>query len=228
MGQESKRWKAFVGILVAISAFWISSPHMGLNALSIFMNGMSFGVSFSLQSMEVGRDELTYRRTGSFLKTTNMASTVLLSCLVGQVCVLVSLILSAIVSQLTLCHRADKMVGSAGGVLFLAEFIVTSVSLLLGGAGTMSVDTLKSWLTFVFYSAFAAFGYATGRAAIVQGIRNKRRCLSSILLCASMILAPFIWWLMAIYMPWDFPVLLIVHRPTIGPDGRVYSAKDLQ
>mmetsp|Transcript_11401 Transcript_11401/g.27503 ORF Transcript_11401/g.27503 Transcript_11401/m.27503 type:complete len:260 (+) Transcript_11401:3023-3802(+) len=202
IGQESNGRKAFVGILIAFATFWISSPHIGLNAMSIFTNGMSFGVSISLQSMEVGRDELSYRKTGSFLKTVNMATVVQLSCLVGQ------------------------MVGSSGGILFLAEFIVTSVSMLLGGAGTMSVDTMQSWFTFVFYSTFAAFGHAIGRAAIEQGIKKQKRCRSSLLLCVSILLASC-----AVSIPWDFPVPLIIHRPAIGnlsEQGRLYSAKNLQ
>ena len=104
------------------------------------------------------------------------------------------------------------MVGSSGGILFLAEFIVTSVSLLLGGAGTMSVDTMQSWFIFIFFSSFAALGYAIGRAGIVEGFRNKKRCLSSILLCVSIILAPCSWWIVAIYTPCEFPVRLIVNR----------------
>lgn len=140
-------------------------------------------------------------------------------------------------SQLTRCHDVTptlccQMVGSSGGILFLAEFIVTSVSLLLGGAGTMSVDTMQSWFTFLFYSTFAAFGFAIGKASIEQGVKKKSRCLSSILLCVSIILAPCSLWLMAIFIPWDFPVPLIIRRPAIGnlstEQGRVYSAKDLQ
>ena len=127
---------------------------------------------------------------------------------------------------------SNQMVGSSGGILFLAEFIVTSVSLLLGGAGTMSVDTLFSWFTFLFYSTFAALGYVISRAAMVQGIKNKKRCLSSIFLCVSIILAPCSWWLMAIYIRWDFPVPLVVSRPAIEKlsmeQGPRYSAKDLQ
>ncbi|CAJ1945666.1 unnamed protein product [Cylindrotheca closterium] len=202
IGEESNGCKAFVGILVAFGSFWISSPHILLNAMSIFTTGMSLGVGISLQPMEVGRDELTYRKTGSFLKTVNMTTVVQLSCLVGQ------------------------MVGSSGGILFLAEFIVTSVSILLGGAGTMSIDTMQSWFTFVFYSTFAAFGYAIGRAAIERGIKQQKHCRSLIFLFVSICLASC-----AVCIPWEFPVPLIIHRPAIGnrsEQGSIYSAKHLQ
>ena len=119
-----------------------------------------------------------------------------------------------------------QMVGSSGGILFLAEFIVTSVSMFLGGAGTMSVDTVQSWFTFIFYSTFAAFGYAIGRAAIEKGIKQQKRCRSSIFLCVSIFLASC-----AVCIPWEFPVPLIIHRPAIGNlsgNGRMYSAKNLQ
>jgi hypothetical protein len=101
IGQESNGRKAFVGILVAFGTFWISSPHILLNAMSIFTNGMSFGVSITLQSMEVGRDELTYRKTGSFLKTVNMTTVVQLCCLVGQVSYLALIGSTFLSAQLT-------------------------------------------------------------------------------------------------------------------------------
>lgn len=59
--------------------------------------------------------------TGSLITTLSLVTVVILAFLVGQ------------------------LVGSSGGTMFLAEFIVTSVSLLLGGAGTISANAMESW-----------------------------------------------------------------------------------
>lgn len=123
-------------------------------------------------------------------------------------------------------QSSAKMVGSSGGILFLAEFIVTSISMLLGGGGTMSVDTMLSWFTFIFHLTFAALGFFIGRAAIERGIKRQKGCRSWIVLCLTFFLVTG-----AVCIPWEFPVPLIIHRPIIGDhigQGQMYSAKSLQ
>jgi len=66
------------------------------------------GLSMSLQYMEIGNGSLS---PGRIFKPMRLNVVIVTSFLFGQ------------------------LVGSSGGVLFLAEFIVTTISLLLGGAG---------------------------------------------------------------------------------------------
>jgi len=64
-----------------------------------------------------------------------------------------------------------QIVGSSGGIHFLAEFIVTAVGLLLGGAATVSTVGLQCWLYFSglssvgklhWYNAIAIYEHLVG------------------------------------------------------------------
>ena len=103
--------KLVTGTVVALGSFCSSSPHFWLNLVTVFSCSISLGMSVSLHSMEKGRSSVNTSSTGSMIKAASLATVVIMAFLLGQ------------------------LVGSSGGTMFLAEFIVTSISLILGGAG---------------------------------------------------------------------------------------------
>ena len=113
-----------------------------------------------------------------------------------------------------------QLLGSSGGVLFLAEFVVTSISFILGGAGTISASSVESWGCFFCLSSTAFWGYLFGRVALMDGIiRQKRFVQSSLfsttLLCASLAAVLFMWvWILL--WRWDVPASLMILRTGVG------------
>lgn len=144
----------------------------------------------SLQSMEVGRRASnSSTSTRSIFKPLGLNTVVIGFFLVGQ------------------------LVGSSGGVLFLAEFVVTSTSILLGGAGTISVRAMESWGCFFCLSSTAFWGYLFARVALIDGIRHKRRRPSSVVLCACLVAISGLW-LTSLWMwKWEMPPSLMIVRP---------------
>ena len=101
--------------------------------------------------------------------------------------------------------------------MFLAEFIVKTLSLLLGGAATISAFSFESWGCFFALSMAAIVGYLIGRVALTDGIRNKRGGFSSFLLFHSILLLLGFW--VVIFLPaWDTPAsVVILHTKTDKP-----------
>ena len=165
----------------------------------------------SLQSMETGRAGVTISETGSVVETLSLVTIVIMGFLVGQ------------------------LVGSSGGVLFLAEFVVTSISLVLGGAGTISASAMESWGTFFCLAVTAFWGYLFGRVSIMEGIKQKRSGFSSIMLCLSLFVLAILWMVAMFAWKWESPIELVIHRPdwhrhnvqNCAWNGR-YQARELQ
>jgi hypothetical protein len=155
----------------------------------------------SLQSMETGRAGVTVSTTGSIIKALSLVTIVILGFLVGQ------------------------LVGSSGGVLFLAEFVVTSISLVLGGAGTISASAMESWGTFFCLSVTAFWGYIFGRVAIMEGIRQKRSGFPSTMLCISLFVLALLWLIATLAWKWEAPVPLVIFRPLFNKELRNWSRK---
>jgi len=103
-GLDSSARKIATGIIVVLASFCASSPHFWLNLTTVFSSSVSLGISISVQSLEKGRPQISLSNTGSFLRELNLLTVCIGACLVGQ------------------------LVGSSGGTMFLAEFIVTSIS----------------------------------------------------------------------------------------------------
>lgn len=147
----------------------------------------------SLQSMEVGRQTKNSTGAHSTLKPLALNTIVIMSFLVGQ------------------------LIGSSGGILFLAEFVVTTVSLVLGGAGTISASAMESWGCFFCLSSTAFWGYLFARVALIDGIRHKRRRPSSVVLCGCLVAVAGLWlgtlWLWS----WDLPPNLMIVRSNATP-----------
>jgi hypothetical protein len=129
-------------------------------------------------------------------------------------------------------NSSEQLVGSSGGVIFLAEFVVTSISLILGGAGTISATAMESWGIFFFLSTTAFWGYLFGRVAVMEGIRQKRRVFSSIVLCISLGAAVVMWLFAFLAWKWEVPVQLVILRPGLTKElrnmDRKYLSKKLQ
>lgn len=141
--------------------------------------------------METGRAGVTISETGSIVETLSLVTIVIMGFLVGQ------------------------LVGSSGGVLFLAEFVVTSISLVLGGAGTISASAMESWGTFFCLGVTAFWGYLFGRVSIMEGIKQKRSGFSSIMLCLSLLVLAILWTIVIFAWKWESPMELVIHRPDL-------------
>jgi hypothetical protein len=203
VGSESSARKVFIGSAVALGSFCSSSPHFWLNLVTVFSCSISLGMSVSVHSMEKGRSSVTdignNNSTGSMLKEFSLVTVVILAFLVGQ------------------------LVGSSGGVLFLAEFVVTSMSLILGGAGTISASAMESWGCFFCLSSTAFWGYLFGRVALMDGIRQKRGGYSSVLLSKSVAFLCCFWILVFCVCTWDSPVSLVIAQPSLSKGVRDWN-----
>lgn len=152
--EESTLRKFFTGALIALGSFSACSPHFSLNVLTVFCCSIGLGMSVSLQSMETGRgipSSSSNPPGRSIFRPVGLNTVVIGFFLIGQ------------------------LVGSSGGVLFLAEFVVTSVSLVLGGAGTISASAMESWGCFFVLSTTAFWGYVFARVALMDGMVSFRR-----------------------------------------------------
>jgi hypothetical protein len=203
VGSESSAHKLLVGSAVALGSFSSSSPHFWLNLVTVFSCSISLGMSVSLHSMEKGRSSITVisnnNSTGSMLKEYSLVTVVILANMIGQ------------------------LVGSSGGVLFLAEFIVTFMMLILGGAGTISASAMESWGCFFVLSTWAFWGYLFGRVALMDGIRQKRGGYASVLLSKSVAFLCCFWILVFFVCTWDSPVSLVIVHPSLSKDMQYWN-----
>jgi len=95
-----------------------------------------------------------------------------------------------------------QLVGSSGGIIFLAEFIVTLLAVLLGGAATVTSITLESWITFFCLASTALWGFVFARLGLLDGMRKKRRGVPSALLCAALCSAITMWAIVLTSVDW--------------------------
>ena len=196
VGNDSSIRKVVVGSAVAVCSFSSCSPHFWLNLVTVFSCSIGLGMSVSLHSMERGRSTIifgtndnNYGTTGPMLKELSLVTVAILAFLIGQ------------------------LVGSSGGVLFLAEFVVTMMSLILGGAGAISASAVESWFCFFCLSNTAFLGYLSGRVALLDGIRHKRVGYSSVLVSRLVAFLCCFWILVFAVCTWDSPVSLVIVRP---------------
>jgi len=209
LGDESLFRKLLLGIAVGLTSFSASSPHFFLNALTVFSCSMSLGLSVSLTSMDTCRSGVTTTTFFSAIKAQNLVTTVFAGQLIGQ------------------------LVGSSGGVLFLAEFIVTSISLVLGGAGTISATAMESWFTFFCLSVTSFWAYLFGRVAILESFRQRKNGFSSIMLRISLA-SLFVFFVVSLWFwSWETAAELMLVRPLettsleISPVADIYNPVDL-
>lgn len=87
--------------------------------------------------------------------------------------------------------------------MFLAEFVVTSISLLLGGAATVTSRALESWITFFCLASTSFWGFVFARLGLLDGMRKKRRGVPSALLCASLFVAMTMWLIVLTHVDWS-------------------------
>ena len=189
LADESIVQKMLIGIIVTLGSFSASSPHLFLNILTVFSCSISLGISMSLQSVETDRSCVSANSSGSIIKSLNLVTIVILGFLIGQ------------------------LVGSSGGVLFLAEFVVTSVSLVLGGMGTISATAMESWGIFFPLSMIAFLGFLFGRCSVLENIRKKRCGFSSIMLCVSLFVIYSLLILSFAYWRWETTMDILIKRP---------------
>ena len=185
--QHTLRTKVIVGLLVSIGSFISCSPYFSLNLLTVFYSSIALGLSMSLQYMEIGDGSIVHDR---IFKPMRLNVVVIAAFLMGQ------------------------LVGSSGGILFLAECVFTSISLFLGGAATISTSAVESWMTFFVLSATSFSGYLFARVGLVENTRNKRIGIASFFLCFSAValLAMSIFELF--FAEWDTPCSVLIIRGT--------------
>ena len=199
--EKSSSAKVVVGLGVAIGSFCATTPPFWLNLVTIFASSISLGMNVTLYSLESGGvwHVPHLERGDSWLEHVNGMIVVSLAFLVGQ------------------------LVGSSGGTMFLAEFIVTSVSLLLGGTGTISASAIESWGCFLFLSFSAFWGYLFGRVGLLDAVRQRKTCHSTRLLVGSLVTVVLFWCLLLCFARWDTPATLMIVEPHV----RQMSASDL-
>ena len=183
--------KILAGVTMILFGFSASSPHFFLNFLAVFSCSMSLGISVSLQSVETGRSSFTISSPRAAIESVNIITAVIFGLLIGQ------------------------LTGGSGGVLFLVEFVVTFISLVLGGMGTISASGMKSWGTFFCLSLIAFWGYLFGRCSIIENISKKRSGISSLMLCGSVVLVLYFSLVSLAGWRWEKVVDIVIERPTV-------------
>jgi len=182
--------KVAIGFLVSVGSFCACSPHFSLNLITTFYSSIALGLSMSLQYMEQGNGSVKPRR---IFKPMRLNVVIITSFLFGQ------------------------LVGSSGGILFLAEFVVTTISLLLGGAATISTNAVESWMTFFFLSATSFVGYLFARVALVDNTRNKRGGVPSFLLLLSLVALSCLTVCTFLFLEFEIPpTALMIRAPLIS------------
>ena len=160
------------GYLIGFGCFMLSfmacSPHFSINSLTTFFCSVAYGMSLTIESFEIVR-RTTFNGILSLAKPRRLNTLVIGFILIGQ------------------------LVGSSGGALFLAEFIVTTISLLLGGAATVTTRAVESWITFLCLSSTSLWGFLSARLGLLDGMRKKQRGFPSNILCASLCSGVAMW-----------------------------------
>ncbi len=124
------------------------------------------------------------------------------------VCTLELLFLSIFIT-----YSVGQVIGSSGGVNFLAEFIVTSTSFLLGGVATISSSAVESWLVFASLSTAAFWGFLFARIGLLDGMKiSNRTASSSFLLRFSVVLVTVIWVCYMLFDDWMAPCTVMLQR----------------
>jgi len=152
------------------------------------------GMSLSIENLEMGR-EVPSLRPFSLLSLCRVQGRHLLiaALLVGQI------------------------IGSSGGVFFLAEFIVTSISFLLGGVATISTSAVESWLVFGSLSSAAFWGFLFSRIGLLDGMKvGSRTSSSSAALKVSLLVVTAMWASYALLHDWKAPRKVMVQRFSSG------------
>jgi hypothetical protein len=145
-------------------------------------------MSMSLQSLEAGRGPANAPTMISRLRPLGLNTLIIAFFLLGQ------------------------LLGSSGGVQFLAEFVVTSVSLMLGGAASVSTTAVESWLCFFTLSTTSFWGYVFARVGLLNGIRRKRRGSSSTVLSSTIFICACLWIYAIFFWEWELPPSALVIR----------------
>jgi len=207
--EESSFQKFITGGLVALGSFTACSPHILLNLMIVFGSSIGLGMSMALQFMEAGRGihYECFPNQRSILTLFSMNTTVIAFFMMGHI------------------------VGSSGGILFLAEFIVTSVSLVLGGAGTISASAIESWVCFVCLAWTAFWGHLFARVALMDGMRQKRRVASSTLLFSLLVALSSLLMISLLAWKWSVPPVTMIVRDVLKKSGyrsRKVAAQHLQ
>jgi len=198
--KDEKPRKLLCATVAAAGSFSSSSPFFWMNLLTVFSCSISLGLSMSLRSLECGMSGAAFGSVGSLMQSLNLTTLVILSFLLGQ------------------------LLGSSGGVLFLAEFVVTSISFILGGAGTISASSVESWTCFFFLSSTAFWGYLFGRVALMDAILRQKLLVKSSLFTITLLFASLgialAFWVLLFLWRWDVPVSLMILRTSMARTAR--------
>lgn len=181
-----------MGLSFALFSFAACSPHFVVNSLTVFCCALAFGMSMSVESLENLR-RTTSTGVLSMVKPRRLNTLVIGHILIGQ---LVGG--SGGKSELLCTHLQTHIISlmtaiAFSGITFLAEFVVTSICLILGGAATITSRAVESWITFVCLASTAFWGFVFARLGLLDAVRKRRRAIPSALLCASLCSAFMMW-----------------------------------
>jgi len=200
--------RVVVCLLVGGGSFSASSPHYVLNLCTIFSCSISMGLSMSLNYMEISR---TPRSISVLSKFRHMRFEVFV----------------------TMFFLVGQLVGSSGGILFLAEFVVTTIGLVLGGAATISTNAFESWVCFFCLSSTAFWGYLLARVSLANGVRQQSQrqqgvavrgvgaaasmassSCPSLLLIVSFFVFLVLWITSTLLCEWELPTTIMIVHPS--------------
>jgi hypothetical protein len=79
---------------------------------------------------------------------------------------------------------------------------------------------MESWCSFFVLSSAGFWGYLFGRVALLDGIRRRRGCHSTMMLSNAVCFLALFWVLLFLFAKWATPAQLIVVEPIIVlPEG---------
>lgn len=124
-----------------------------------------------------------------------------------------------------LTKPVGQVIGSSGGVNFLAEFIVTSTSFLLGGVATISSSAVESWLVFASLSTAAFWGFLFARIGLLDGMKiSARTPSSSFLLRSTLFVVTVVWISYMLLDDWMAPcTVMLKRRHTSSEPDRLFT-----
>lgn len=130
----------------------------------------------------------------------------------------------------TMFFLVGQLVGSSGGILFLAEFVVTTIGLVLGGAATISTNAFESWVCFFCLSSTAFWGYLLARVSLANGVRQQSQrqqgvgaggvvsmassSCPSLLLIVSFFVFLVLWITSTLLCEWELPTTIMIVHPS--------------
>ncbi|GKY98131.1 hypothetical protein MPSEU_000770900 [Mayamaea pseudoterrestris] len=197
----SLAWKVPIGLIATLWSFCCCTPHFFVNLLTIGTCSLGLGMSISLQVI----DQSSNVRSSNGVAIDGAAASAQGGSFWTRLRLLPLFALSILMGQL---------VGTSGGIMFLAEFVVTSTSLLLGGAITISSNAIKSWCLFFCLSSGSFWTFLFARVALMDAARRRSIDAATKLLWRAVLIVASCWALVLLAGDslWIRPIDMLIQR----------------